>query len=81
MDTQNILVRCSDTCEPLALANPEKKKISTCSWQFLFGSVLHCMHPLKRDNSGKLRGGKFVLLVMVWDPQEEDIARVTYKKN
>lgn len=77
-----MLVRCSNTCEPLALMNPEKKKKD----QYLFmailvGSVLHCMHPLKRRNSGKLRGGEFIILVMVWDPQGEDISRVTYKRN
>lgn len=40
------------------------------------------MHPLKRGNSGKLKGGELINLVMVWDPQGEDISsRVTYKRN
>lgn len=64
MDTQHavdVLVRCSNTWEPLALRNPQKKKKDEYLFMaILVGSVLHCMHPLKRGDSGKLRGGEFI---------------------
>ena len=48
----------------------------------LVGRASNCMRSLKTGNSGKLRGGELIILVMVWDPQGEDISsRVTYKRN
>ena len=41
------------------------------------------MHAsFEERNSGKLRGGKFLILIIVWDPQgENSLSKVTYKRN